>query len=618
VPQRSVVTLGLAVFLLAGCPRAHAQPAGPVDFRHLSGSLEVGWLDTTTTDLYAGSTRNPFTSIRFDYRDAVIDPAFISFRVQPVFGIGFQDLFGTASPRSGVAAELSFLPARPFPLRLYYSRFHRKTLAASTRSYTRVLAQNDDWLVGLQWRLLVPQWPKLDVSASESDVTTRPEEVLTSGYGNHSRNLAVTGNDTRWGWTLDGIVQFQRLDAERLGASASGPVPFDTTTDLRLLRLLGRRELGRWFSVSLNANGTLTDSRVANGTYRHQHETYSARLLFEPSPRFTSWAEGRLTYSDLEARSADVSDGPGCVVPRTETADRSADWEARYEILQGLSLLGRLEFTRVTTSSPPEPGQRQDFLNSVGGVRFLRDAGWLSLSGSYTLNRFLRQAERASESVSESDLVGHAADANVSVGRPSAVRVTLGYSVSRSRQEVRATLPYISNSQRIRTAIEKDFGRGSRVQLHWNVTDTSYDTGRVRSDFRGQGYGGSMRVRTMSVSFDHGYGSGHSAEQSLDPLLALVADAPPVFLVGSDSEYTTASAHWQVTPSLSLRGMWRDQRQAVGALQTSRVEQREATVRYDFRLIHLEGGYLLYRFDFGSPVFRKSLILRVVRDFRVF
>jgi len=612
VPRRLAVAHGVAfLLLLTGRVEVYAQPTGAGSYRHLSGSVALGWLDSETTDVRAGSTTNPFTSITLDFRDAVLDPAFINYRVQPTVGTGFQDLFGTASPRTGAAAEVNFLPKRSFPLRAFYSRFRRTTLTSTYQYYGKVLSRNDDSRAGVNWRLMAPRWPNLDLSAVDSNVTAQPEEVLTAGYSQRTRTIALNGSDRRWGWSLDGNVQFQRLAAERLGASSSGAVAFDSTTDLRTLRLLGQRDLGRAFSIILNGTGTRAEGRIAGGFYRQRHQTYSGRLLFEPTARFSTWLEGRFSDSGLEARSADV---PAFVVPRTDTTNRIADVETRYEAVRGVRLIGRLEFTNSDIASTGKAARSIDFLNTVGGIMVQRRVDWADLNGSYTLTRYSRREAGASDS----DQLGHSLDVSASVGRSSLVRATVGYSLSRSTQDVRAALPYVTDSQQVRLSVEKTFGLGTTIEAHWNVTDSSYDAGDVRSAYGGHGYGGMLRVHRVQMAVDHGYGSGNSVGQMFDPLAVQTDVGPPIFLIGSNNEYTRATVQWKVNATLSARGVWRDQRQALRSLQMSRIEQREATLQYRFRLITVEGGYVFYRYDFGSPVFRKSLMIRAVRRFQWF
>jgi hypothetical protein len=603
------------VLLLSGWSSADAQPVETGPYRQLSGSLVAGWLDTEAKEFFVDSRSNPFTTVRFDYRDAIVDPAFINYRVRPVFSAGFQDPFGGVSEGTGVSADVAFLPARPWPLRVYYSRFRRTALTATPNSsYTRYASQNDDSLLGLQWQLLASRMPRLDLTLNDSSVATRPEEVLVYGYESRSKSLALNATHTLGGWSLAAGVNAQRLSAKYLAASAAGAVALQTTNDLRTLLFQAQRNLGSRFSLSLNANGTTTNSTAANGYFRQRFDTYSARLLFEPQGRFSSWAEARLTRSDLESRSATIESGPAVVVPRTRTTNQIGDWEVRYRMLSGLSAFGRLEYTRVdatATEAAPRPG---NFLNTVGGVQFSRAMKAVTAGASYTLFRYVTRF--AAES--ETDQLGHALDADVSVGNPSVVRARVGGSLVRSRENVRAALPYTSDSQRVRAAVEKALYHGWTIEVHGDLTQTNYDRDDLHSDFRGQGFGGTFSAPGLSLSADRSYGSGDSVQQLLDPSAPPIPGVPPLLIVGSGNDATTISGGWAIHRSLYLRGVWRDQKQKIGALRVSRVEQREATLTYSFRLIRVEGGYLLYRFDFGSPVYRESLILRVTRDFRVF
>lgn len=603
------------ILLLIGWSSAEAQPVERGTYRQLTGSVDLGWLDTEAKEFFVDERSNPFTTIRFDYRDAVVDPAFLSYRIQPVFSAGFQDPFGGQTDGTGIAADVAFLPARPWPLRFYYSRFRRVALTATPNSsYTRYASQNDDSLLGVQWQLLVPSLPKLDVSFNNSAVATRPEEVLVRGYQSRSKNAALNGTDTRRGWSLSGSASFQRLAAEYLGASPTGAVVLDTTNDIRTLQFQAQRDLGSRFSLFLSANGTTTDSEMANGYFRQQFDTYAARLIFQPRGRFSSWAEGRLTHSDLEARSTDIQGGPGFLVPPTKTTNQIADWEVRYEMPAGLSAFGRLEYTGVDVTST-DGGQRPGtFLNTVGGVQYNRAMRGATLGGSYTLYRYVTRFEADTET----DQYGQALDAYASMGKPSVVRVTVGGSVTRSREDVRAPLPYTGDSDRVRASVEKNLNHAWTIEVHGDLIQTRYDRDGVHSDFLGQGFGGTLSARGLSVSADRNYGNGNSIQQILDPFAPPIPGVPPTLIVGSGNWSTTVSGGWSISHSLYLRGVWRDQQQTIGALQVSRIEQREATVTYHFRLMRVEGGYLLHRFDFGSPVYRRSLIFRVTRDFRAF
>ena len=78
------------------------------------------------------------------------------------------------------------------------------------------------------------------------------------------------------------------------------------------------------------------------------------------------------------------------------------------------------------------------------------------------------------------------------------------------------------------------------------------------------------------------------------------------------------NATWHISHSAGLRALWRDQEQSIGSLMASRFEEREATFSWQFRKVRLEAGYMVYRYDFGTPVLRKNIIFRIIRDFQVF
>jgi hypothetical protein len=64
--------------------------------------------------------------------------------------------------------------------------------------------------------------------------------------------------------------------------------------------------------------------------------------------------------------------------------------------------------------------------------------------------------------------------------------------------------------------------------------------------------------------------------------------------------------------------VWRNQRQTIGSTLASRFEQREATFTWQFRRLQFEAAYLVYRYEFGLPVFRESIMGRITREFEVF
>ena len=90
------------VLVLSTWSSVGAQQVESGSYRQLDGSVVLGYLHSEAQEFFVDSRRNPFTTIRFDYHDAVIDPAFLNYRIQPVFSAGFQDPFGGQIGRAHV------------------------------------------------------------------------------------------------------------------------------------------------------------------------------------------------------------------------------------------------------------------------------------------------------------------------------------------------------------------------------------------------------------------------------------------------------------------------------------------------------------------------------------
>lgn len=590
-----------------------ARVSRRASYRQLGGSLVLGWLDTASRELVEDQRRNVFSSLRLDFRDSVIDPAFINYRVQPLLSTGFQDAFTGVSGGSGVAVDVGFLSARPWSSRFRYSRFNRTMLSGGlSPRYARLTADNDDSLLGFQWQLTLPTLPTVDFNVSRSAVATRPEDVLEQGSASKSRLLSLNVKDTVGKWSVNGGFDRQHLDTEFLTASPRVPLALDTTNELGTATLQIRGPLAKRVMFSAGANRTSNRSEFAGGLFLQDFDTYDARLEYSSPARLRVWTQARVTQSDLESRSSELVEGPVFVLPRTSVSNRIWDTESKYRLLRDLSVVGRFQYTRVST---PGTGDHQagDFVNSGGGVQYSRDSRRLQLAGSYFVNRYLTRFAADAES----DQLGHSLDTNIGVGDPALIRASAGYSLSRSREDVRTFLPVRSDSERVRFGLDKALRRGWKVDAHWDRTTTRYDRESLRSNYHGTSVGAAIGGGGIHLALDRAYGSGDSFQPFLDTVGTPVPIAPLLLALGSSNRSTTASAGWRVRPALFVRAAWRDQKQSIANSFASQVEQRDLAVTWRFRQLDVELGYLLYRFDFGSLAFRRSLFVRVTRGFRL-
>jgi len=607
-----VVFMSLAVATTASAQRVSQEPV-----RQLSGSLSFGWLDSYARDTFVEKRKNPFATLRLDFQSYLWDPDFVSFRIQPRLSTGFQDAFTGMSDGSGVAAEMVFLRRRPWPFRVRYARFRRSIwTAALNPSYARYISRNDDFLLGLQWQLLLPNLPKLEINFDRSASATAPETVLAQGFDSRSRTLSLNARDNRWGWSFNGATSLQEMDTDYVLGSTDGPLLSENKSRLQNALVMAQRTIHDDFNLMLTANRTSNRTEFDRGLFDQSFQAISAKLDYRPPGRFQAWAQARRTESSLESTPFQLPGAEPVSLPSAKVANRMLDGEARFEIATGTSLFGRTEYTQVQAPRVEGIQQSGSFVNAGGGVLIARKWKSLNLAGSYYL--FTTRTDFARDN--STNLWGQALDASVSAGDPSRIRVSASFMMNRSRENVRAFLPYSSQAERVQGALARTFFHSWTVEVQGAVVRNRYDRQALRSDFTGRDYGASLTGPRVYVGYSRSIGSGNSYQPALGFLPVLPGELfpPALLVVGSSNSSAMANAAWNLNRQMSLRGIWRGQVQTVGNLLSSRFEHQEATFNWQFRKVRLEAGYLVYRFNFGSPIIRRSAIIRVTRDFQVF
>ena len=596
---------------------ALAQRASQEPVRQLGGSLSFGWLDSYARETFIERRSNPFVTLRLDFQSYLLDPDFLSFRIQPRLSTGFQDAFTGMSDGSGVAAEAIFLRRRPWPFRARYARFRRSIWTAGLNpSYARYTSRNDDSLLGLQWQLLLPNLPKVEINFDRAASATVPEKVLAYGFESRSQTLSLNVRDMRWGWSFNGGASLQRMDTDYVLGRTDGPLLVENKNRLQNALGTAQRTIHDDFNLVLTANRTSNRTEFDRGIFDQSFQAVSAKLDYRPPGRFQAWTQARQTESSLQSTPFQLPGGEPVALPSAEVTNRMWDGEARFEITTGTNLFGRTEFTNVRAPKVEGVQQTGNFVNTGGGVMIARRWKNLNLAGSYYL--FTTRTDFARDS--QTNLWGQALDASVSAGDPSRLRVSAGFMMNRSRENVRAFLPYSSQAERAQGALAHTFFRSWTLEVQGAVVRNRYDRQSLRSDFLGRDYSAGLTGPRVYVGYSRSIGSGSSYQPALGFLPVVPGGVVPLELlvVGSSNSLTMANAAWNLNRRMSLRAIWRGQVQTVGSLLSSRFEQQEATFNWQFRKVRLEAGFLVYRFDFGLPIIRRSAIIRVTRDFQVF
>lgn len=596
--------------------KAEAQSQPQEAPRSLSGSLTAGWLDSVSRETFEEQRKNPFTTLKLDYQSYLLDPEFLTYRVQPRFSTGFQDAFIGLSDGSGVAFETAFLPKRPFPLRFRYARFRRSLLTSGlAASYAKYISRNDDSVIGLQWQLDVHNLPKFEIAWNKIATATAPEAVLAEGFETHSNLLTLSVRDTRMGWVLMGSESIQKLDTAYLLGREGGPAYGRNRTRINSAVVTAQRRLWERTNLFASANRSASGASFEHGDFNQMFDAATAKLDYHSGTKMSAWAQGRNTRTSVDAEVVGIADQI-LPYPKTMAENRIVDGEVRYRLWPALTLMGRAEVTWVLATGTAFAQRPGTFRNVGGGAQYFRTRRTVTTGLSYYLYRTFTDFAFAPTA----SLTGHAVEGSLGFGNPAFLRTTVGGAFTRSNELMRGLLPFRSSAERLNGTLARRVVRGWTLEVQGALLHTAYDRQELRANFKGQDYGASVSSAHGLFSFFRSVGWGSSLQALWRPDQPLPAGTGLLYGlgVGSSTSATTMSAAWTVNSALTARAVWRSQRQVLGNVFASSYEQREAIVQYQYRKLRFEGGYQMYSYNFGTPIIRRSILFRMTRDFQIF
>jgi len=598
-----------------------AQTAPWEGGKHLTGSLAAGWMDNKARGRFEEHIQNPFTTLKLDYRSYVLSPYFITYRVQPQLSSGFQGVTSGVAEGSGLAFETSFLPMSRWPFRFRYYRIQRPLLMAGDNSYTRFLSNNSDSLLEFDWRYIVPNRAVYEVRYSRVSNITTPEAVAARGSDVGSKNFSVNARDKWKRWLFNGY--FNRQDQQRLvvlGSQKEGTdVMFGSDYTLDTAGFYAQRPIRDSLQFSASAIRTSNYGVFTTGDYRFKYSSASAGLRYAPSDRLRTSVRGQYT-GNFSQYTANPGAGLNPVLlPPTSRDTGQVEATAEYVLHPALRFFGRAEYTTIT--APPE--QVFDLTGTVktagGGVSHSWSKPWLSVATTYSIFANYTRLRGASPG----DALGHALDTSASVGTASTIRTTASFTLIRSRQQFDTPLPYEDDSERIRLAVSRRIVGRWTAEAFAGLYRSRFNRAEVNTRLDGREYGGRIDGRLLSVYYNRTILAGESfflfipgvTDTDGAPAALLETGAP---LNDSSTDNTTATASLHPARQLTIRGVYRARRQMLGPQLAAWFEQQEAWLEWRFRKLRFEAGYVLYKYQFSGGSFRKAIIFRWVRDFRVF
>lgn len=593
-----------------------------------------------TTGFYSSQNQNgrqaKVTSIpailNLDLAGYLGHPGFVSYRVQPQLSAGPQASDAGFLSGNGLSLSTTFLGRRSFPLTLTYSNVQREQVAYG--SLTRISGLRSTTHArsfGLHWQWRAPHWPHLSFDLGRSRDTLRPDEPIIPDFRSRSRNYALSINDRRWGWTLDGRLHWDNFSSDFANPLLPDFITTQLARDSSSYQLTAQRPLWRGSQVVLNG-GVLNSRNSFNDRPFNQDVRFlNALLSFAWGKRWQGGFRSGYTSNVLgtevqEALGSLTSSGGGAPGPgvlvfvpfQTRVSSLSFSGNLRYQAHRDWSFYGSLSQEKVTTPDGGIAAANANFLNGTGGVSFNRQFSWATLAGQYSLN--LGRLDYAN--LSDSRVLGHAFSLMAQRGTVERLELTASFNASSQR---------VNQIHALRSGnLSTDVSLGRR----WRALVFRGGLGLQRSSFRDGGLDYSASGLTFRGSLEHARLQLHYFRNAVDgnTFQALLTDpassaASSAVLLGAPlrailSSFRTQTLSLHTTPwrRLDATLSWTQGRQDFDQRVNNDFDQFDLRVGYRFRQLTFEVGYARYTQSFLTLTSyqRNRLYFRVSRPFRVF
>lgn len=619
--------LGYAVLIgvLAAALPAMAQiPSG--DNWHGSGTVGLDLSRMTQTSILPGSPLTPTENydtaggdLRLNLNGYIANPLFLPFYVMfngehasnSVGPTGYHDTM------LGGTFTTTFLPAKPYPLRFFYSKTN---FGATGDSFDQT---NTSSTLGLEWSLHEPKVPALHAGFTRyGNEVYLPTSLFDTTY--HQNHLYFNANDTwkRWVWSAG---------YDHYNSNSTLPGGFNTSNvsnrfeeNLQIVAgqlnrpFWGKKALfhadnrTQWLNQSYPGLGASSTSESNTSTSLHiQHTQKLSSSYFYTFTRVTS----PIGLTPIQS--------PGVVILIPPTFySHYAGGRVNYQATKHIGVFEELRYQHVTPEGDSVE-YRESLGESLSGVNVRATWKKIDLTGQYVGHLQLMGTNYGNHTHTFSN----EAHGRAAWGDPSAFRLTFfgDYNKFNLVDQING----FTENHRIGAEVQTMWPKGFR----WRFTAGRSYVEMLNISGNVEQYGNDLGAQFDQKHFSLGYthmltaGAGALFPEPLGPRTMITLPLPIHELVATPllnrtTRLDAANLVLRLNRNLDLRGELRQERDYL------------ATSDFSFRLLQIRLRYRVGKFTFeGSyghfinDTISNSLLsglhtdlyrLRVARDFRLF
>jgi hypothetical protein len=620
--------LGLAVLaavLAAGAPAAAQVPAG--DQWHGSGTVGVSLEKMTQTSIIPGMTLNPVNDyntaagdLRLHMNGYIGNPLFLPFYLSftgehasnAVATTGYHDtlLGGTFST--------TLLPAKPYPLRFYYSKTN---FGATGNVFDQT---NITSTLGLEWNLNEPKIPKLSVGFTRlgNDVIV-PTSIYNTTYDQNHAYINAHDTYKQWAW-YGGYDNYNSTSSLPSGILDGGS-PIESYDEMLhiLTAQVDRPFWGKKAEFHAENRTQWLNEGFSNQESISTTESFTgANLRIQHTPKLSS--SYFYTLDRVTTPNAGPTGGAGGIlllIPPTFYSHYTGG-RVDYRATKHVGLFEEIHYQHVTPASQ-EIEYRESLTESLSGIDLQTTWNKIDMFGEYVGHwQFMGTNFGNHNNTYSNEAHGRAA-----WGNPFTFRITVygDYNMLNLVDQING----FTENHRIGAQIQTTWPRG----FHWRFLAGRSYVELLNISGNVEQYGTDLQAQLDQKYFGLGYshlltaGNGALFPEIVgqrttitDPLPLDQLVATP--LLASTTRVDAANLVVRINRNLDLSGNLRQERDF---LATSNFSYRMIQARLKYRLgkFTFEGAYGHFINDTISNNILSGLhtdqyMLRVARDFRMF
>jgi len=615
-----VIITCLAMFAVPLRVRSQEKPL------NVTGTFSTGYYNTYERgEAYQSMSFIP-VGAKFDIDGYYMMPDFLSFSVQPQFGLGPQASEAGFQGGNGIRLQATFLRKRIFPLTFRYSNLQVEDIYfGSLTQLSGYTLKNRTKDLGLTWEFRPKGAPETVVDLGTNSVDSVPGIPNIADYLSHGNHVNADSRWERRGWAFQGFVHHQYQSSNLLSAAGDFSNPSSLEQTVNQYQGSARRSLFQDSELFVDGGSQSTSSLLITMPISLSTRYVSTNLRLRQRHRWKTSFRASYTSniaSQLLAQAAGSLVAPGSVALGGDVLAPFSHGAATFEfngltsaeLAHGFGVYSSVERNAVLSSNLSGPLQTSYFTAEVG-VTYAHRFSWGSLTGQYGRDFGVESLAGQSGTIQ-----GQTYNLTAQHGTPD--RLEYDGVLHGTDQTVHSAQPLSNHSLSIEGSVSRRvLGRFSaRLGGGWQRSNFA----NAGADFRTNGYLARAAIEhpRVQVTFSLNDSLSNSLpfySQLLSGLGVGAILVAPLQIIPSDYHALSFTVHANPFRKLEVSAFWTKSQQHLDGVLNNDFELLNIYLTYHFRRIQLESGFIHSNQLFANypTAIRERFYLRVSRTARI-